>query len=76
MNIFGRVKERVGEFSRRGLAAQRLIPVLSLALLFAGGPQRSFAYQDAQAPPPQNAPQAADQQTPAPDRLPSRCSSW
>src|SRR6202451_2001106 len=67
MNIFGRVKERVGEFSRRGLAGQRLIPVLSLALLFAGGPQRLFAYQDAQAPPPQDAPQAADQQAPAPD---------
>src|SRR5580658_9308455 len=64
MNIFGRIKERVGDFSRRGLAAQRLIPVLSLALLFAGSPQRSFAYQDAQAPPPQNAPQAADQQAP------------
>src|SRR6202453_5088560 len=67
MNIFGRVKERVGEFSRRGLAGQRLIPVLSLALLLAGGPQRLFAYQDAQAPPPQDAPQAADQQAPAPD---------
>src|SRR6202167_1321490 len=67
MNIFGRVKERVGEFSWRGLAGQRLIPVLSLALLFAGGPQRLFADQDAQAPPPQNAPQAADQQAPAPD---------
>src|SRR3984885_15173016 len=67
MNIFGRVKERVGEFSWRGLAGQRLIPVLSLALLFASGPQRLFAYQDAQAPPQQNAPQVADQQAPAPD---------
>ncbi len=63
MNIFGRATERVTEFSQRGLATRRLIPVLSLALLFVG-PQRSFAYQDPQAPPPQNGPQAADQQAP------------
>ena len=60
MNIFG----RVGEFSRSGLARQSLIPVLSSVLLFAVGPQRLLAYQDAPGPESQNPPQAQDQQAP------------
>jgi len=46
MNIFG----RAAGFPRPRLGKQVLVPLLSLALLFATWPQQLLAYQDAQAP--------------------------